>query len=74
MNPVDIKVRAGNEPDGEPRVLGFDAAGVVAAIGGDVSLFEAGDEVYYAGSIARPGTTRSSTWSTNASSGTSRAP
>ena len=56
VNPVDAKVRVGNDPGGSPKVLGYDAAGVVTAVGGDVTLFDVGDEVYYAGSIARPGT------------------
>ncbi|MFG2037826.1 zinc-binding alcohol dehydrogenase family protein [Dactylosporangium sp. NPDC048998] len=56
VNPVDVKVRASADPGGTPRVLGFDAAGVVTAVGNEVSLFSPGDEVYYAGSIGRPGT------------------
>ena len=57
VNPVDVKVRAKvAPPEGEVRVLGFDAAGVVEAVGSDASLFKPGDEVYYAGSIARRGT------------------
>jgi NADPH:quinone reductase len=56
VNPVDVKVRAGEDPGGEPKVLGYDAAGVVTATGREVTLFQPGDEVYYAGSIARPGT------------------
>ncbi|MDV6261387.1 zinc-binding alcohol dehydrogenase family protein [Rhodococcoides yunnanense] len=56
VNPVDVKVRAGNDPQGDPKVLGFDAAGVVRAVGADVSLFTPGDEVYYAGDLGRPGT------------------
>ncbi|WP_431905054.1 zinc-binding alcohol dehydrogenase family protein [Amycolatopsis thermoflava] len=56
VNPVDTKVRAGSDPGGEPRVLGFDAAGVVTATGAEVTLFRPGDEVYYAGTIDRPGT------------------
>ncbi|MDE8347027.1 MAG: zinc-binding alcohol dehydrogenase family protein [Acidocella sp.] len=55
VNPVDTKIRRGNEPLGEPRVLGFDAAGVVRAIGPDVQNFSVGDEVYYAGVPDRPG-------------------
>ncbi|MBM2618474.1 zinc-binding alcohol dehydrogenase family protein [Actinoplanes sp. LDG1-06] len=56
VNPVDVKVRAGSDPGGEPRILGFDAAGVVENVGASVTLFQPGDEVWYAGSIARPGT------------------
>ncbi len=56
VNPVDTKVRRRNDPGGEPKVLGFDAAGTVAEVGGKVSLFKPGDQVWYAGSIARPGT------------------
>jgi zinc-binding alcohol dehydrogenase family protein len=55
VNPVDVKQRSSSDPGGTPRVLGFDAAGVVTATGADVTLFEVGDEVFYAGSIARPG-------------------
>ncbi len=57
VNPVDTKVRTGTgkpaEPD--PRILGWDAAGVVEATGPDCSLFGRGDAVYYAGSIIRQG-------------------
>src|SRR3954454_442083 len=58
VNPVDTKVRKRAAPkDGEPpKILGFDATGVVTAVGSDVTLFKAGDEVWYAGSIVRPGT------------------
>lgn len=55
VNPVDTKVRRNADPVGEPRVLGFDAAGVVSAIGPEATLFGVGDAVWYAGSIARPG-------------------
>jgi len=54
VNPVDTKVR-NNMKVTAPRVLGFDAVGTVAGVGSDVTLFKAGDEVYYAGSIVRPG-------------------
>lgn len=57
VNPVDTKVRRNVAPPaGELRVLGFDAAGVVEAVGPGVSLFRPGDEVWYAGSRARSGT------------------
>jgi zinc-binding alcohol dehydrogenase family protein len=56
-NPVDYKVRKrAAPPQGETKILGYDAAGIVDAVGPDVSLFKAGDEVYYAGSIQRQGT------------------
>lgn len=56
VNPVDTKVRRNSAPpEGEYRVLGWDAAGVVRAIGKDVTLFQPGDRVWYAGSIDRPG-------------------
>jgi len=58
VNPIDTKMRMRAEARaGEPpRVLGYDAAGVVEAVGPDVTLFRPADEVFYAGSIARPGT------------------
>jgi len=57
VNPVDTKVRMrAVPPDGETKILGYDAAGVVDAVGPDVTLFKAGDEVFYAGSILRQGT------------------
>ncbi len=55
VNPVDAKVRAGSDPGGTPKVLGFDASGVVIAVGDDVTRFQVGDEVYYAGTIDRQG-------------------
>ena len=57
VNPVDYKVRKrAAPPQGETKILGYDAAGVVDAVGPDVTLFKPGDEVFYAGSILRPGT------------------
>jgi NADPH2:quinone reductase len=57
VNPVDTKVRAGSAPaPGEWKVLGWDAAGVVSAVGPEVTRFRPGDAVYYAGAINRPGT------------------
>ena len=56
VNPVDVKVRAPKPAiEAEPKILGWDAAGVVEQVGGNVTLFRPGDEVYYAGSITRPG-------------------
>jgi NADPH2:quinone reductase len=56
-NPVDYKVRKrAAPPEGETKILGYDAAGVVDAVGPEVTLFKPGDEVFYAGSILRPGT------------------
>jgi zinc-binding alcohol dehydrogenase family protein len=54
VNPVDTKARIG-VPVKEPRVLGFDAVGTVKATGAAVTLFKEGDEVFYAGSLVRPG-------------------
>tara|TARA_R110001599_G_scaffold12927_5_gene59985 strand:+ start:3313 stop:4308 length:996 start_codon:yes stop_codon:yes gene_type:complete len=56
VNPVDVKLRAGVEPDGAERVLGFDAAGVVTEIGNEVTGYKVGDAVYYAGDVTRAGT------------------
>jgi len=57
VNPVDTKVRKrAAPPAGEHKILGYDAAGVVDAVGPEVTLFKPGDEVFYAGSILRQGT------------------
>jgi zinc-binding alcohol dehydrogenase family protein len=57
VNPVDAKMRVRSTPAaGETKVLGWDASGVVLGAGPEVTLFQPGDEVWYAGSIARPGT------------------
>lgn len=56
VNPVDTKVRAPKDKiEPEPRILGWDAAGTVVGIGNEVSLFQVGDPVYYAGDITRQG-------------------
>jgi zinc-binding alcohol dehydrogenase family protein len=56
VNPVDTKVRKSAKPEaGQWKVLGWDATGVVKAVGPQVTLFKPGDRVWYAGSIARAG-------------------
>lgn len=56
VNPVDVKIRVGAAPPaGEARILGWDAAGIVEAVGADASLFKPGDAVFYAGALDRPG-------------------
>jgi zinc-binding alcohol dehydrogenase family protein len=58
VNPVDTKIRrspASEHQGASMRVLGWDVAGVVELVGGKVSLFQAGDEVYYSGSLIRQG-------------------
>ncbi|KPW74637.1 Alcohol dehydrogenase, zinc-containing protein [Pseudomonas cannabina] len=56
VNPVDTKIRQNVQPeDGAAKVLGWDVAGVVKAVGSQVTLFKPGDQVFYAGSLTRPG-------------------
>ncbi len=56
VNPVDTKMRLRSQPaEGQWQVLGWDAAGIVRAVGESVSQFQPGDRVWYAGSIARSG-------------------
>lgn len=56
VNPVDTKRRMAGLKPGELKILGYDAAGIVKAIGPQAGLFKPGDKVYYAGSNQRPGT------------------
>jgi zinc-binding alcohol dehydrogenase family protein len=57
VNPVDTKVRKrAAPPEGQAKILGYDAAGIVDAVGPEVTMFKPGDEVFYAGSIQREGT------------------
>jgi zinc-binding alcohol dehydrogenase family protein len=58
VNPVDAKIRGGSgprSPQDANKLLGWDAAGTVAAVGAEVTIFAPGDEVYYAGSVDRSG-------------------
>lgn len=57
VNPVDTKIRAslGASTENPPRILGWDAAGTVEAVGEQVEGFAPGDEVFYAGDVTRPG-------------------
>lgn len=61
VNPVDTKVHAGLRKNGlqAPRILGWDASGVVVAVGREVTGFAPGDAVYYAGDITKPGSNAS---------------
>jgi len=56
VNPVDTKVRRNAQPEAETaRILGWDAAGIIKAMGPEVKGFKSGDEVFYAGALDRSG-------------------
>lgn len=55
VNPIDTKVRARNPEPAEPLILGWDASGIVEEVGESCTLFQPGDEVYYAGDVTRSG-------------------
>lgn len=56
VNPVDYKIRKSRPAaEGEFAIIGWDAAGVITAVGDEVSLFSVGDRVYYAGDLTRSG-------------------
>ncbi|MBV6819056.1 zinc-binding alcohol dehydrogenase family protein [Rahnella sp. PD12R] len=61
INPVDTKVHKGVQKSGldAPKILGWDASGIVKAVGSAVKNFKAGDEVWYAGDITRSGSNAS---------------
>jgi NADPH2:quinone reductase len=58
INPVDYKVRQSAAKDkvlDESKIIGWDAVGIVEEVGDQVSLFEVGDQVFYAGDITKDG-------------------
>lgn len=56
VNPLDLRMRRPKDKvEATPRVLGWDAAGIVVAVGSEASLFRVGDAVYYAGDPSRNG-------------------
>lgn len=56
VNPADLGMRQNNNyEEGSPKILGWDVAGIVEQVGPDCQLFKPGDEIFYAGSVARPG-------------------
>ncbi len=56
VNPADYKVRAGMPVEGDDwKVIGWDATGIVKEVGDNVTLFNVGDEVWYAGDFMRQG-------------------
>lgn len=56
VNPVDTKIRRNRAPqNGQAEVLGWDAVGIVEAVGAEVEAFKPGDRVFYAGALNRPG-------------------
>lgn len=56
VNPADVGVRQKHNYETEsPKILGWDAAGIVEQVGPDCQLFQPGDKVFYAGSVSRPG-------------------
>lgn len=53
VNPVDKKVQSGLTDT--PKTLGWDACATIVAVGDKVRGFKAGDRVFYAGDVSRPG-------------------
>ena len=58
VNPVDYKIRQNAAKDqvlDTPKIIGWDAVGIVEAVGAEVALFNVGDAVFYAGDLTRSG-------------------
>ncbi len=56
VNPVDTKIRLGQVLMGDAvDILGWDVAGIVVDVGSEVTIFRPGNEVFYSGSLSRPG-------------------
>lgn len=56
VNPVDVGVRkASHRILKEPKIIGWDAVGVVESVGENVTLFRKGEHVFYAGAFKRSG-------------------
>lgn len=54
VNPIDTKIRQKRAPEGPaPDILGWDAVGIVEAVGETVTAFNVGDTVWYAGLVCR---------------------
>lgn len=60
VNPVDWKVRDGLLKDfipyQLPLILGWDAAGIISAVGDEVKQFQVGDDVFFRPEIEKQGT------------------
>jgi len=56
LNPADYKIMGGGLPGWTyPHIPGLDGAGVVDAVGPDVTAWKAGDRVYYHGDMTKRG-------------------
>lgn len=56
LNPVDAKIRTNVSPESGYKVIGYDACGTIVKIGSEVTDYQVGDDVFYAGDLSRPGT------------------